>query len=233
MARFVSATARLTATAALGYLAGTVPSADVASRLAGGPDLRHAGSGNPGAANAAAVLGPGFGLAVLAVDIAKGAAAGGLGWRVAGPNGAHVGSVAAVAGHCYPLWSGFRGGKGVATSVGQVLVTFPAWVPLDLAVAVATAAVPWWKQRAFAATTVASASWIAASVTWWRRGLPNLWGPRPSAALPVAAAVTSAVIFHRFRTARRPAPGPATGGDQGFAEPGRELDGGGPGSPAP
>lgn len=181
-----------------GYVIGTLPSADLASRLAGGPDLRAAGSGNPGATNAANLLGAKIGLGVLALDIAKGALAGRLGQRWAGPVGAQIASTAAVTGHCYPVWNGFRGGKGVATSVGQVLATFPAYFPIDTAVAVATAAVPAWKQRAFAATSVSSVVWIAASAMWWRRSMWNAWGPDPTAALPLGAAASSAIIFRRF-----------------------------------
>lgn len=187
----------------LGYLLGAIPSAVVAARLAGGPDLRSAGSGNPGAANAAAVLGPRYGLSVLAVDVAKGAAAGRAGFALAGPLGAQVASTSAVVGHCHPVWSGFRGGKGVATSVGQVLSTLPAYFPFDAAVAVATAASPRWKQRAFAATGGASLVWVLASLLWWRRGWPTGSGIPATGALPVGAVVSSAVILNRFRVAAR------------------------------
>jgi glycerol-3-phosphate acyltransferase PlsY len=191
------------AAAVAGYLLGTVPSADVAARLAGAGDLRAAGSGNPGAANAIAVLGPRFGLAVLVADVAKGALAGVAGRRLAGPSGAHAAGTAAVVGHCYPVWTGFRGGKGVATSAGQCLATFPAWTPLDLALAGATAASPRWRRRSFAATAVASAGWVSAGLVWWRRHWPNLWGPPPTAALPAAAAASSAVILWRFARSPR------------------------------
>jgi glycerol-3-phosphate acyltransferase PlsY len=195
--------ARTVAAFALGYLAGTVPSADVAVRLAGSDvDLRTSGSGNPGAANAIALLGPRWGYGVMAADIAKGAVACAAGRRLGGTNGAHAAGVGAVVGHCHPVWNGFRGGKGVATSVGQCAATFPAWSLLDLGVAGAIAASPWWKRRAFAATAVASVGWVAAALAWWRRGWPNLWGPRPTAALPLAAAASSAVVLGRFLAAR-------------------------------
>ena len=77
-----------------GYLLGTVPSADVAARVAGGPNLRSSGSGNPGAVNAAQVLGARYGLAVLAVDIAKGATAGVVGRSLAGAAGSQAASTA-------------------------------------------------------------------------------------------------------------------------------------------
>jgi len=187
----------------LGYLAGTLPSADVAARLASGgaTDLRTSGSGNPGAANAIAQLGPLWGYGVLVADVAKGAAACGIGRRVAGPAGAHLAGTASVVGHCFPVWKRFRGGKGVATSAGQCLATFPAYTPIDLAVAGLTGISPRWKSRAYATTAVASAGWVGAAVLWWRRGWANGWGPRPTAALPVAAAATSAVILSRFAAA--------------------------------
>jgi glycerol-3-phosphate acyltransferase PlsY len=192
--------------AVLGYLVGTLPSADVAARLAArrreAVDLRSSGSGNPGAANAIALLGPRWGYGVMAADIAKGAAAATAGRRLAGGTGAHAAGVAAVVGHCHPVWNGFRGGRGVAASVGQCIATFPVWTVPDLALAGAVAASPWWRRRALAATAASSAAWVAAGVVWWRRGWPNLWGPRTSAALPVAAAGSSAVILARFLTAR-------------------------------
>ena len=192
---------RLIAAATTGYALGTIPSADVAARLAtrGATDLRDAGSGNPGAANAMAVLGKGWGYGVLIADVTKGAAACATGRRLAGPVGAHVGGTAAVVGHCLPVWNGFRGGKGVAASAGQCLATFPAYFPIDLGVALATAR---WRRQALAATVAASVTWVGAGVVWWRRGWPNLWGPQPSAALPLAAVATSGVILSRFMVAR-------------------------------
>lgn len=184
----------------LGYLLGTIPTATaVAKRASGGTiDLRSAGSGNPGGANALKVLGKKAGVAVLAGDIGKGALACGVGGLVAGPAGAHLAGTASVAGHCYPVWTGFRGGKGVAASVGQCFATFPAYFPIDVAVAAATASNPKWKQRAFAATLASSAFWVAGGLLWWAKGWRNLWGPRPTALLPLAAAASSAIIAQRF-----------------------------------
>lgn len=193
----------LVAATTTGYLLGTVPSADVAARLASGgaTDLREAGSGNPGAVNAMAVLGAGWGYAVLAGDVGKGAVACTLGRAFAGSAGAHTAGSAAVVGHCFPVWNGFRGGKGVAASAGQCLATFPAYFPIDLGVAWATAR---WRRQAAATTAIASAAWVVGGLVWWRRGWPNGWGPRPGPGLPLAAAVSSAVILSRFRAARVP-----------------------------
>ena len=195
---------RLALAAAAGYALGMVPSADLAARWAtgGDVDLRQTGSGNPGGVNARAVLGSRWGYGVMAADIAKAALACRMGGRLAGDTGQHLAGTGAVVGHCYPAVRGFDGGKGVGCSVGQCLATFPAYFPLDVGVAGLVAAGPF-RRRAFAATATASATWVAASVVWWKRGLPNGWGPRPSAALPLAAAVSSAVILSRFAREER------------------------------
>lgn len=192
---------RTAATTGAAYLLGAIPSADIAGRLAtrGRVDVRIAGSGNPGALNVGTVIGPKWGAAVMVADIAKGFAACRLAGRAAGPTAMQLAGSAAVAGHCHPVWTGFRGGKGVATSVGQVLATFPAYFPLDFAVAAASVASPWFKERARASMTISSTVWVVSSAIWWRRQLPNAWGPRPTAALPVASAISAALILNRFR----------------------------------
>lgn len=196
---------RLARAFALGYLLGTVPSADVVALLVtnGRVDLRESGSRNPGAVNAARVLGRRPGQAVLVADVAKGYASCSLGRAVGGEAGAHVAGVGAVLGHCYPIWNGFRGGKGLATSFGQGLYTFPAAAPLDLAVAVGVARIPGLRRPGLVSTVSASAVWLAASVVWWRRRLPNSWGPPPTVALPLANAATVLVISSRFMHALR------------------------------
>jgi glycerol-3-phosphate acyltransferase PlsY len=191
--------------AAVGYVLGTFPTADLIARRVGGGaiDLRSSGSGNPGSLNAASLLGARAGAGVLVGDIGKGAAASALGAAIAGPVGAHIGGAASVVGHCYPFWNRFRGGKGVAASIGQCFVTFPAYFPIDLAVGAATAAMPGWRRRAFGATVVSSVCWVLGGVVWWRKDWSNGWGPRPTVALPVASAVSSLVIAERFLAAQR------------------------------
>jgi len=187
------------AAAAAGYLLGTLPSARItARRLTGGAvDLRAEGSGNPGAVNATRTLGRRAGAAVAAADVGKGIAACAAGRSLSGDHGAHVAGVAAVVGHCYPVWSALRGGKGVATSFGQCLYTFPAYAPLDAAIAVALARAPRSSRPSLVSVAGASTAWVAAGVVWWQRRLPNLWGPRPTAALPLANAATVAVLASR------------------------------------
>lgn len=197
--------ALVAAAVGLGYVIGTFPTASIVARRAsdGTVDLRRSGSGNPGSANALGVLGARAGAAVLLGDVGKGAAACALGGLVGGPTGAHFAGTAAVAGHCYPVWNRFDGGKGVATSVGQCLTTLPAYFPIDAAVAAATAASSRWRQRAFAATVVSSTCWVLGSILWWRRRWPNPWGPPATGALPLATAASTAMILQRFVAAQR------------------------------
>lgn len=189
--------------AAAGYLLGTIPSADLATRLATTDvsDLRAAGSGNPGAANAAAVLGARWGLAVLATDMGKGAVAGVLGRLIAGPAGAGAAATASIAGHIVPVWKRGRGGKGVATSAGACLTVFPAFFPIDATVAVLSATRLGDAEKA---TRLSCAAWVAASLLWWRRHLPNAWGPPAGPSTVVFALAGSSMILTKFRLSRKP-----------------------------
>jgi len=188
-----------------GYLAGTFPTADIVTRYAASrdgheiTDLRDAGTGNPGALNAAKTLGWRWGALVLAGDALKGALASAMGRWLAGDNGAYAAGSGAVIGHCAPLWNRFRGGKGLATSAGTSLVCFPAYMPIDVGLAAATLALSRW--RAGTATYVASAVFIGAAVYWWRARKGNLWGPKPTVGLPLYAISSSAIIAYRFLTA--------------------------------
>ena len=185
---------------AAGYALGNIPSADIASRFsrtADDADLRTVGSHNPGALNAARSLGKGWGAAVFTTDVAKGVAAAVIARRISGSNAANIACTAAVVGHCHPA-TGRPGGKGVATSIGQVLGTFPRYLPLDAAVAVGTAALPRWTQRTWAGTAVASTVWVASTTIAWSRGWSTGIDERAPIALPIAAAMSSAVIARRF-----------------------------------
>jgi len=189
---------RVLISSVIGYVLGTIPSASIASRLAGG-DRRvdEQGSGNPGGANAINVLGKKWGVGVTLADIIKAFIAARVGNRLAGSVGANVAATAAVAGHSYPL--GRRGGKGVAASIGQVAGTMPAYIPLDAALAGIGTRIPV-AHRARAGTALASLGWISIATLWWRRGWPNPGGPEVSWALPAGAIVSSAIIAERFES---------------------------------
>jgi glycerol-3-phosphate acyltransferase PlsY len=108
----------------LAYLIGTFPSASLIAR-ANGVDIRTVGSGNPGASNVTRMLGWRKGVWVFALDAAKGALAAGLGLWAGGRPGGYLLGAAAIVGHVFPIWSRFRGGKGVATGGGVLAVLAP------------------------------------------------------------------------------------------------------------
>lgn len=119
--------------ALIGYLLGSLPAGYLAGRLAG-VDIRQLGSGNIGATNVLRVLGKRFGYSVFVVDFAKGLCAvllaGFVAARSAGRANfveicAATGGVCAVFGHSFPVWLRFRGGKGVATSIGVLFGLVP------------------------------------------------------------------------------------------------------------
>lgn len=119
------------------YLLGSLSGSLLLGKLRG-VDIRTQGSGNAGGTNAFRTQGAKFALGVVAIDIGKGAFAAWLGSHFSdGGNAAWLPwatAFAAALGHVWPVWHGFRGGKGAATMVGGVLVLWPAAVPLLLAV---------------------------------------------------------------------------------------------------
>jgi glycerol-3-phosphate acyltransferase PlsY len=109
---------------ALSYLLGTFPTALIVARLAG-HDPTKEGSGNPGASNVYRLAGTKAGVAVFLGDAVKGAAATAVGKAVGGPSLGLACGIAAVIGHVFPVFRGFRGGRGVATAAGTVAVVEP------------------------------------------------------------------------------------------------------------
>ncbi len=170
------------------YLIGAIPTGVVLTRLVGGEDVRKAGSGNIGATNVYRVAGRGLGVATLVGDCLKGVLPVLVaidGFELATQHVALV-ALAAFLGHCYPIYLGFKGGKGVATALGVFLVLSPLailcalgvfvavlyrWRFISLASISAAAVVPFLvlffekTPALFAATLI-----IAAIVIWRHRG---------------------------------------------------------------
>lgn len=115
----------------LGYFLGAIPFGLLLARIGGAGDLRKVGSGNIGATNVLRTGRKGLAAATLLLDLSKGLAAVLLA-RALWPGSEAYAGVAAVVGHCFPLWLKFRGGKGVATLMGVALGL--AW-PIGLAFA--------------------------------------------------------------------------------------------------
>ncbi len=104
-----------------GYLLGSIPFGLVLTRMAGLGDIRAIGSGNIGATNVLRTGRKGLALATLLLDSAKGAVAVLLARAVLGPETAALAGCGALLGHLFPVWLGFKGGKGVATVLGTLI----------------------------------------------------------------------------------------------------------------
>ncbi len=169
------------------YLLGSIPFALLLARRWGADDLRRIGSGNVGAANVLRASGKTAALAVVVLDIGKGAASVLLAARATdNPAGPALAGVAAVVGHIYPVWLRFRGGKGVATACGVFSMLAPLAVPPALAVFVATV----W------ATRYVSLGSVLASIA-----LPPLaYATGSPMAIVVAACAVSTLVIFRHRT---------------------------------
>lgn len=149
---------------AAGYLAGSVPFGLLLTRLGGAGDIRGIGSGNIGATNVLRTGRKGLALATLVADIAKGCLPTLLGAAYLGPDIAVAIGLGTIIGHCFPVWLGFRGGKGVATAAGVILALTPIVVPVVLALFVVVV----WLTRYVSLGSCLAA--IAAPITAWLLG---------------------------------------------------------------
>ncbi|MDP5334316.1 MAG: glycerol-3-phosphate 1-O-acyltransferase PlsY [Paracoccaceae bacterium] len=145
--------------AVIGYLMGSVPFGMVLTRVMGLGNLRDIGSGNIGATNVLRTGSKKAAALTLLLDGGKGAVAVLLARAMAGEDAAQIAGLAAMLGHCYPVWLRFQGGKGVATHIGLVLAL--AW-PVGLAVCAT------WLVAAAASRTSSLAALAAAALsTFW------------------------------------------------------------------
>ncbi len=163
------------------YLLGSIPAGFLAGR-AQGVDLRKAGSGNIGATNAVRVLGKKWGYFVFACDIAKGILAVALARTVVaealGLNPVACGVIASffvVLGHNFPVWLGFKGGKGIATSAGVIAGLFPFPV---LALSVAAWVIVFFTTRYVSVASLAGATMFPVSlIVLWMFDYPGTNAP--------------------------------------------------------
>lgn len=180
------------------YLLGSISFGLLLVRLTRGIDVRSIGSGNPGATNALRAAGPAVGVAVLALDIAKGFLPVAVGRAVEVPEGGLAWiAAAAVVGHVFPLWHRFRGGKGVATAAGAL-----------------TALAPWPMLAAFvlflvtvASTRIVSLGSVLAALSaplfWVAGGRLGWWSPPPTMALAGCVTISLLVLWRHQDNLRR------------------------------
>ena len=117
---------KLLLTLVIGYLLGSISTGVILSRVFGHKDIRSQGSGNSGTTNMLRVMGKKFALLTFAGDLLKGIIAVLISKALLGTQaGEIVGAFGAILGHNFPLYFGFKGGKGIATSFGCLLIVFP------------------------------------------------------------------------------------------------------------
>lgn len=181
-----------------GYLLGSLPSGYLAGRWLAGLDIRQHGSGSTGATNVLRVLGKGPALVVFVVDVGKGAVAVLLARALLQPLGFDAGSdwwvvatgLAALAGHIWPVWLGWKGGKAVATGLGMLLGL--TW-PVGLACFGIFLAVLTFSRIVSLSSVVAALSLPLLMLGWFGQG-----GIRP--AYLALAVLTTAVVVWRHRS---------------------------------
>ena len=180
----MSASAWLPVAFVLGYLFGSIPFGLILTKLAGTQDLRSIGSGNIGATNVLRTGHKGLAAATLLLDMLKGTAAVVIAGAFGGPNAAMLAALGAFLGHLFPVWLGFKGGKGVAVYIGVLIGLFwPAAIvfcALWLATAVATR---------YSSLSALVASFVTPIFLWWF-GHP---------ALAALFAVLTALLFYMHR----------------------------------
>ncbi len=183
------------------FLLGALPFALWIGRWARGIDVREHGSGNMGATNVLRLLGPGWGVATLLLDVAKGWTAVALAPRCLGllpvsAGGAWplAGCVAAVLGHMFTPLAGWRGGKGVATALGGFIALAPLAALIGVAGFVTTVAV----SRFVSLGSLVMAAAFPLAAVWWGPPPPLRW-----AIVALGAALAALVAWrHRANWAR-------------------------------
>jgi acyl phosphate:glycerol-3-phosphate acyltransferase len=174
--------------ALLGYLIGSIPFGLLLAKAAGKGDIRQIGSGNIGATNVLRTGSKGLAAAVLLLDAGKGLTVVLAAWRWF-PEAVSLAALAAVIGHCFPVWLKFKGGKGVATNAG---VSFGLGWPIGLAYAIVWLAVlAIARISSLAGMSAVVAAVVAAALLGYERFVP------------VLAAIAALVIWlHRANIAR-------------------------------
>ena len=189
---------------AAGYLIGSIPFGLLAAKYAAGVDIRTEGSGNIGATNVARVVGAKWGAAVLVLDCIKGLLPVLLlrSYLLADtePTSEHllvVCGVATVLGHLYPLWLRFRGGKGVATSLGVIVILAPKSTLAAVAVFGITMAL----FRIVALSSVLSA--LGFAISQIVLSLPAPFGPQQWSLTAFSLAVPLLIVVRHRSNLRR------------------------------
>ena len=148
--------------AIIGYLLGSIPFGLVLTRMAGTADLRTIGSGNIGATNVLRTGHKGLAAATLICDMLKGTVAVIIAGYYGGPNAAMLAALGAFLGHLFPVWLGFKGGKGVAVYIGVLIGLFPPAAAVFCVLWIATAVT-----SRYSSLSALVASFVTPIFLWW------------------------------------------------------------------
>ncbi len=159
--------------AVIAYLLGSISFGMIVAKLKGGPNLREVGSKNTGATNVLRVMGVKTGLIVFVLDILKALIACIIGRCWMGLNGAMVAGIAVVIGHNWPCFFQFKGGKGVASTLAVMLMTFP--VPAVICYIVAIVLIATTRYVSLGSITLAALFAVMVIATNWANWLVILW----------------------------------------------------------
>jgi glycerol-3-phosphate acyltransferase PlsY len=146
----------------IGYLLGSIPFGLILTRLAGTPDLRSIGSGNIGATNVLRTGRKGLAAATLICDMLKGTIAVLIAGHYGGADAAMLAALGAFLGHLFPVWLGFRGGKGVAVYIGVLIGLFWPAALVFCVLWIATAAI-----SRYSSLSALVASFVTPIFLWW------------------------------------------------------------------
>jgi len=176
----------------IAYLLGSLPFGLILAKLFGGGDVRKAGSGNIGATNVLRVVGPLAGILTLLLDAAKGWSAVSLAERVTHEQTTDMvlAGFLAMIGHCFPVWLGFRGGKGVATAAGVFLALCPSAFLAALVLFIVV--VSFWRYVSLASLAAAAALPLLVYLLWAPR-----FAPPESVTLGSLAIAALVIVQHR------------------------------------
>jgi len=159
--------------AIIAYLLGSISFGMIVAKLKGGPNLREVGSKNTGATNVLRVMGVKTGLIVFVLDILKALIACIIGRCWMGLNGAMVAGLAVVIGHNWPCFFQFKGGKGVASTLSVMLMTFP--IPAIICYIVAIVLIATTKYVSLGSITLAALFALLVIATNWANWLVIVW----------------------------------------------------------
>jgi glycerol-3-phosphate acyltransferase PlsY len=182
----------LVAALAAGYLLGSIPFGLVLTRMAGFGDIRKIGSGNIGATNVLRTGNKTLAFATLVLDSGKGAAAVLILRALVGPDAALLAGYGALMGHLFPVWLGFKGGKGVATTLGTL-------VAIDWPVGLAACAT-WLAVAAIFRMSSLSSLIAVAAAPFYALLMPRLWDAQGDRAVAATAGLIAIFVWAKHHT---------------------------------